>query len=144
MHIAIHLLGFWAVAFVTLCAAVALLDIFCGLINFDFTLHSLGREIAIAAIASFVEGGSLWAVLTFLPAAARALIIPALIVGVIYKVSHLEDWNRYDIAALLLFQFFIGCFGATLLLGYFGTAIIILVVFAAILSLIAVIAKSFD
>jgi hypothetical protein len=30
------------------------------------------------------------------------------------------------------------------LLGHFGTAIIILAVFAAILSLIAVIAKSFD
>ncbi len=144
MHTAIHILGFWAVAFVTLCAAVVLLDIFYGLINFDFSLHTLGKETVVAAVASFVEGASLWAVFTFLPAAARALIIPVLIVGMIYKVSHLEDWSRYDVMALLLFQFFIGCFGATLLLGHFGTAIIIVAVFAAVLSLIAVIAKSFD
>ena len=144
MHIAIHILGFWAVAFVTLCVAVVLLDIFYGLINFDFTLHSLGKEAVVAAIASFVEGAGIWAIITFVPRAALAVTIPALIVGVIYKISHFEDWSRYDVMALLLFQFSIDCFGATLLLGHFGTAIIILVAFAAILSLIAVIAKSFD
>jgi hypothetical protein len=144
MHTAIHILGFWAVAFVTLCAAVVLLDIFYGLINFDFTLHTLGKETVVAAVASLVEGAGIWAIITFVPRAALAVTIPALIVGMIYKVSHLEDWSRYDVMALLLFQFFIGCFGATLLLGHFGTAIIIVAVFAAVLSLIAVIAKSFD
>lgn len=145
MHTAIHLLGFWAVAFVTLGAAIVLLNIFYGLIGFDLSLQSLGKEAVIAAIASFVEGASVWAILTFAPnpMAGRTLVIPALIVAILYKICHLEDWSRYEIMALLLFQFAIGYFGASLLLGHFQTAIIILAVFVTILAIIAAIAKSF-
>ena len=122
-----------------------LLNIFYGLIDFDLGLQSLGKEAVIAAIASFVEGASVWAILTFFPnpMAGRALVIPALIVGILYKICHLEDWSRYEIMALLLFQFAIGYFGASLLLGHFQTAIIILAVFIAILVVIASVAKNF-
>jgi hypothetical protein len=143
MHTVIHLLGFWAVAFVTLGAALVLLNIFYDLIGFDLGLHNLGKECVIAAMASVVEGASVWTILTFVPMAGRALIVPALIVGIIYKISHLEDWSRYEIMALLLFQFTIGCFCASLLLGHFQTAIIILAVFLGILAIIAAIARSF-
>jgi len=146
MQTAIHILGFWAVAFVTLCVALLLLNIFYNLINFDLDLRSLGQEALIAAIASLVEGVGIWAVLTLIPSAmgGRALVVPALIVGLIYKISHLEDWNRYDVLALLLFQCAIGCIGAALLLGHFGTAFTILVIFIAVLAGVAIIAKSFE
>ena len=72
--------------------------------------------------------------MTFVPPAyvviaARALFIPALVVGIIYKVTHLEDWSHYEIIALLLFQLVIAAFGACLLFGHFSAAFIILFVF---------------
>ena len=81
-------------------------------------------------------------VISFIPVATRALFIPALIVAIIYKISHLEDWSRYDILLLLLFQIVIGCSGAFLFFGHFQTALIILGVFGAILAIIANIARS--
>ena len=118
----------------TLCLALLLLAVFFALIENDITLHSLGKEAAIAAVAALIEGASVWVVVTFVPVAyvpiaGRALFIPALIVGVIYKVTHLEDWSRYEIIALLLFQLVIAAFGACLLFGHFSTAFTILIVF---------------
>jgi hypothetical protein len=43
---ALHILGLWALAFVTLCLALLLLAIFFALIENDITLHSLGKEAA--------------------------------------------------------------------------------------------------
>jgi hypothetical protein len=134
MQSALHILELWALAFVTLCLALLLLAIFFALIENDITLHSSGKEAAIAAVASLIEGASVWAVVTFVPPAyvviaARALFIPALVVGVIYKVTHLEDWSHYEIIALLFFQLVIAAFGACLLFGHFSAAFTILVVF---------------
>ena len=143
MHATLQFLEFWALAFVTLGAAVVLLSIFYGLIGNDLTLHSAGKEAAIAVSASLVEGASVWLVITFLPAAGRALIIPALIVGLIYKLSHLEDWSRYDVLLLLGFQMAIGGFAVSLLVGHFATAFTILVAFAAALVIYSSFAKSF-
>src|SRR2546428_35130 len=140
MHSAIQLFVFWALAFVTLSAALALLNIYYGLIGSDLTLRSLGQEAVLAGIASMIEGASVWLVVSLVPAAIRALFIPALVVAIIYKISHLEDWSRYDILLLLLFQVVIGCSGALLFFGHFQTALIILGVFGAILALIASIA----
>ena len=109
MHSALQLLLFWALAFMTLCMALILLNIFYGLIGNDLTLRSLGQEAAMAGIASLVEGAGVWLVASFVPAAARALFVPALIVALIYKVSHLEDWSRYDVALFLAFQTVIVC-----------------------------------
>src|SRR6266550_4066653 len=120
MHAAIQLSLFWALAFVTLCSALVQLNIFDSIIGNDLVLHSLGKEAAIAGIASLVEGGCFW-----------------IIVSLIYKIGHLEDWSKFDVFMLLAFQVAISFFAASLLGGHFQTAIIILVVFAAILAVIA-------
>ena len=112
------------------------MNIFFALIENDLTLHSLGREAVIAAVAALIEGASVWVVVTFIPQGGRALFIPALVVGIIYKVTHLEDWSRYEIFALLLFQLIIAFFGACLFFGHFSVAIIILFVFFICLAVI--------
>lgn len=137
VHTAIHLSGFWAAAFVTLSVALVLLNIFDGIIGNDLTLRSAGQEAIIAGIASLVEGGSLWLVVTFVPAGGRALIVPALIVGFIYKIGHLEDWSRYDVLMLLMFQAVIAGCALALVFGQFQMAFIVLLVFAFALALIA-------
>jgi hypothetical protein len=137
-----QLLAFWAAAFVTIGLALVLLNIFCAVIHNDLTLRSVGQEAAIAGIASFVEGVSVWLLVVFAPSAARALFIPALIVAIIYKLSHLVDWSRNDVFMFLMFQVVIGVSGASLLLGHFKTAIVIVGVFAGILVIIASIARS--
>jgi hypothetical protein len=147
MHIALQLLLFWAVAFVTLCAALVLLNIYYGLIDNDLELHSLGKEAVIAGVASFIEGAGVWLVVLGIPAAQRAwgmraLIFPVLIVALIYKIAHLEDWSRGDVLYLLMFQFVISCSGALLVFGRFGPALIILVGFGIILAVIASFARS--
>ena len=119
----------WALAFITLGAALLLLNIFFALIENEIALHSLGKEAAIAAVAALIEAASVWAVVTFIPLGGRALFFPALVVGVIYKVTHLEDWSHYECFALLLFQLVIAAFGACLFSGHFSTAITVLVVF---------------
>ena len=73
----------------------------------------------------------------FIPAASRALIIPVIIVALIYKIGHFEDWSKFDVFLLLAFQVAISFLAASLLGGHFQTAVIILVVFAGILAVIA-------
>ncbi|MGD0812475.1 MAG: hypothetical protein ABSA83_02630 [Verrucomicrobiota bacterium] len=147
MHIALQLLLFWAVSFVTLCAALVLLGIFYGLIENDLELHSVGKEASVAGIASLIEGAGVWLVADVIPAAQRltgirALIFPALIVAFIYKIAHLEDWRYGDVVLLLTFQFIISCSGALLVFGRFGPALLILAGFGALLALIAAFAKN--
>jgi hypothetical protein len=142
MHAAIQFSVFWALAFLSLCTALVLLNIFYGLIGDGLDLLNLGKEAVIAGIASLVEAASLWLVVAFVPAAARAMIIPAIIVALIYKVAHFEDWSRYEILLLLMFQVVIGCLGVSLFFGHFQTAIIISVGFAAVLAIIAGFARS--
>jgi hypothetical protein len=134
MHFAIKIFEFWALAFLSLCLAVLLLNIFWSFVDDGLFLNSLGHELATAAIASLIEGASVLTVLTFVPAAARALIIPALMVGLLYKITHLEDWGRYEIFCLLLFQLVISIIGACFFIGQFGMAMIILVIFVGVLS----------
>jgi hypothetical protein len=134
MHIALHILELWALAFLTLCLALVLLNVFFALINNDLFLHAIRKEIITAGIASLIEGVSVWVIVsfvptTFIPVAGRALFIPALIVAIIYKVTHLEDWSHYEIFALLMFQLVIAAFGTCLLFGSLSTALTILFVF---------------
>jgi hypothetical protein len=134
MQAALHLLIFWALAFVTLVIALLMLSVFFALIEDDLTLQSAGKEAIIAAVASLIEGASVWVVVTFIPLGARVLIIPALIVGLIYKVTHLLDWGRYEIILLLLFQLVLSAISAILILGHFAAALGILFVFAVCLA----------
>jgi hypothetical protein len=125
---ALYFVGLWALAFVTLCGALVLLNIFDGIIGNDLVLNSVGKEAVMAAIASLIEGGSLWLVITFVPTAARALLIPAVIVALIYKLGHLEDWSRYDVVMLLLFQGVLIAVLMCLFAGQFLAALVILLV----------------
>ena len=134
MQSALHILIFWALAFVTLGMALLVLNVFFALIEDDLTLQSLGKEALIAAVASLIEAASVWVVITFIPLGARALFIPTLIVGLIYKITHLEDWSHYEIILLLLFQVVIAAVGASLLSGHFAAAIGILFIFAVCLA----------
>jgi hypothetical protein len=134
----LHLLILWTLAFVTLAMALLLLSVFFALIEDDLTLKSAGKEASIAAIASLIEGASVWAIVTFIPPAgpflAARFFIPALVVGIIYKATHLEDWGRYEIILLLLFQLVISTIGASLIFGHFASAFGILFAFAVCLA----------
>jgi len=138
MHLAIQLLAFWSFAFVTLCSGLLLLNIFDSVIGNDLTLHSVGREAAIAGVASLVEAACLWLAATYArQAIGRTIVVPALIVLVIYKIAHLEDWSNGDALMLLGFQVATACVAAIMLTGHFLAAVFLLLVFAAILAVIA-------
>jgi hypothetical protein len=141
MHAIFHILEFWALAFVSLCMTLVLLNIFWDLIDQDLCLKTLGKEATIAAIASFIEAISFWLLLSLGPAAIRAMIIPGLIIGLIYKIAHLEDWTRYEIICLLFFQLIISLIGAALLTGHFAMAISIVIIFAVALAVVAAFVK---
>lgn len=120
----------------TLAVALLLLAVFFALIEDDLTLQSVGKEVIIAAVAALIEGASVWVVVTFIPLGARALFLPALVVGLIYKITHLEDWGRYEVILLLLFQLVVSAFGASLIFGHFTAALGILFVFGICLSVV--------
>jgi len=132
----------WCCAFVSLSVSLVLLNIYYSIIGNDLTLRSLGQEALIAGIASLIEGAAAWVVFSFIPSATRAMFVPALIVAIIYKVAHLEDWSRYDLMLLLLFQLVIGCCGGCVFFGHFQPAIIILAVFAGFLAILGSIVRN--
>jgi hypothetical protein len=147
MHAAIELAAFWAIAFLTLCVAVVLLNIFGDVIESDMELLSPGKEAVLAGIASLIEAVGVWLIVLFIPMMYRALglramIIPVMIVALIYKVAHLESWSIFEVGLLLAFQVAIGCLGAALISGHFQAAIMIVVGFGIILAVIASFAKS--
>jgi len=134
-------------AFLTLALALTVLNVIWAVIDYDLALHNLGRELFIATMASLVEGGSVAVLIilvpaNFLPVAARALFIPAIIVGLIYKAAHYEDWSRYEVFLLLVFQLLIIGFGLFLLAGHFGSAFLFLGVLIAVCGVVIAIGKS--
>lgn len=142
MHAAIELIAFWAFGFLTLCAAIALLNIFGNIIESDAELLTLGKEAIIASIASLIEAIGIWLIAIFISAAyrgmaLRAMIIPLIIVGLIYQVTHLESWSVFEAVLLLAFQIAIGCLIAALISGHFLAAIMVVIVFGIILAVIA-------
>jgi hypothetical protein len=147
VHIVLKILELWGFAFLTLALALMVLNVIWAVIDYDLALHSLGRELFIAAMASLIEGGSVAALImlvpaNFLPAAIRALFIPAIIVGLIYKAAHYEDWSRYEIFLLLIFQLLIIGFGLFLLGGHFGSAFLFLGILITLCGVIIAIGKS--
>lgn len=141
VHLALQLLLYWVLAFVTLCASVFLLNVFDSLIGEDLILRSAGKEAALAGFASLIEGAGLWAVVEFVPAATRALIVPIIIVALIYKLAHLEDWTRYDVFMLIFFQAVICFVGASLYFGNVQAAFVALFVFAVGLVIVTILLR---
>lgn len=142
MNLALHFVVFWLLAFVTLAAAILLLNIYYQVIGNDLTLRSLQQEAILAGLASLIEGASAWAIISFLPVATRAMFAPAVVVALLYKLSHLEDWTRYDVGLLLLFQVVIASFGGCLFAGHFQAALVIIAVFGGFLALIGSFVRS--
>jgi len=143
MATATQFLQYWALAFVTLCVALALLNLFCHFIDSDLELHSLRKEAVIAGLASAVQGAGFWfSASLFHGDPFRRLVIPGAIVGIIYWLAHLEDWSGYEIGGIAFFQAAILTTGLLLFAGQFKLAIIILGVFVVGLAFIASIAKS--
>ena len=147
MQAALKILELWSFAFVTLALALMLLNLVWALIDYDLALHDLSQELLIAAIASLVEGGSVAALImlipsNYLPMAIRALFIPAIIVGLIYKATHYQDWSRYEIFLLLMFQLVIIGFSLFLLAGDFGAALAFFGILIAVCCIIVAIGKS--
>jgi hypothetical protein len=132
----------WGLAFISLTAALVLLNLYNSIIGNDLSLRTLGQEALIAGIASLIEGASAWLVISVLPAAGRAMAVPAIIVAILYKFTHLEDWNRYDIGLLLLFQVVITGSIGLLFLGRFEAALVVLMVFAGFLAIIGSFVRS--
>jgi hypothetical protein len=148
MHAAIELAIFWGFAFLTLCLAVVLYNIFGNLVESDMELLSLGKEAALAGIASFIEAAGVWLIVLFVPAMSRGLalraeIVPILAVALLYRIAHLEDSSIYDVGLILAFQLAIAFFIAALLTGHFLAAIGVVVVVGIVLAAIAGLAKNF-
>jgi hypothetical protein len=102
----------------------------------------LGKESVIAGVASLVEAIGLWLIITYAHGTPAIIIIcllimPGLIVGLIYKIGHLEDWSHYEIICLLFFQLIVSLIGAGLLTGHFAMAITTAVIFVGVLAIIA-------
>jgi hypothetical protein len=142
MHPALQLLVLWLIAFLTLAAALVLLNLVYNLIGYDLMLRSRGQEITLALVAAFIEGGSLWAVANYVPMAGRALILPAIVIVLLYRLAHLEDWNNYDAGALLLAQLVVAGIGTCLFTGHILAALLILVIVGGALALIASVVRS--
>jgi len=135
-------LELWALAFLTLMLALAVLNTVWAVIDNNLGLHSLGQELLIAAIAALIESASVAVVLVFIPTAVRALFIPATIVALLYKIAHYEDWSRYEVLILLIFQLTITGFILCLLTGHLGAAFVSLGVVIAVVGVIILIGKS--
>jgi len=83
MHVALQLLLFWALCFLTLCGALVLLGVYYNVLGSELELLSIGQEAAVAGLASLIEGAGVWFIATFAPQAALGLVAPALLVAFI-------------------------------------------------------------
>ena len=123
------------------------MSIFGNVIESDMEVFSLGKEAAIAGIASLIEAAGVWLIVLYIsPAyrggALRAMVVPLIIVAIIYKITHLESWSVFESGLLLAFQVAIGCLIASLISGHFLAAIMVVVVWGIILATVASFAKS--
>ena len=137
---------YWGLAFVTLCIALPLLNLFYRIIDSDLNLHGLRKEAVIAGIASAIQGAGFWVSASLFPGNpfhSRVLVIPLALVGFVYWISHLEDWSGYEIGGIALFQGVILTVGLCLIRGEFKFAAIISGVFIIGLMIIGSIAKDF-
>ena len=143
MTTATQFFEFWGISFVTLSVALLLLNLYFRFIDSGMDLHSFWKEAAIAGVASAVQGAGWWfSASLFHGDPFRRLVIPGVIVGIIYWVTHLEDWNGYEIGGIVFFQMGILTIGGCALGGDFKLAAIFSVVFAIALAFHASITKS--
>jgi len=139
---AVHFMVCWALAFLTLCAALGLLSVFYQLIGSDLGLETLGKEALVAGFASLFEGAALWLVFSVLHGGGHVLLVPGIIVFIIYRLHHLTDWSGYEPGIILVFQLIIAYCSIMLFTSHFGTALLVAVVFVAALVLVAMLVRN--
>jgi len=93
---------FWGLAFLTLCIALVLLSVFYSLIELDLNLRGVCKELIIASLASLVQGAGFWFTTSLIQGGLRRQVIPGVIVAIIYRLTHLEDWSGYEIGGIML------------------------------------------
>ena len=143
MATATQFFEYWALAFVTLCAALVMLSLFYRFIDLDLDLHSFRKEAVIAGLASAVQGAGFWfSASLFHGDPSRRLVIPGLMVAFIYFLAHLEVWSGYEIGGITFFQIAILGIGSCVIGGQFKLAVIFFVAFLLGLAFIATIARS--
>jgi hypothetical protein len=144
MATATQFFQYWALAFGVLCLALVLLSIFYRFIDSDLGLHSLRKEAVIAVIASAVQGAGFWFSASLFDGQPfrKVVVIPAMIVGLIYHLTHLPDWSGYEFGGIMFFQTAILGIGLCVYRGQFNIAIILLAAFAFGLVIIASVARS--
>jgi hypothetical protein len=144
MAAAVQFLHYWVLAFVTLCVALVMLNLFYRWIDCDLCLHGFRKEAVIVIIASAVQGAGFWFSASLFHGDAfrrPILVIPFALVGIIYWLAHLEDWSGYEMGGILLSQAVILGVGFCVVGGMLGLAVIILGAFAVGLAVIASIAR---
>ena len=104
MATATQFFQYWALAFVTLSAALVLLNFFCSLIDSDLDMHSVGKEAAVAGVALAVQGADFWlSASLFQGQPFRRLVIPGLIVTIVYWLAHRPEWRGYEVGGIAYF-----------------------------------------
>jgi hypothetical protein len=133
---------YWALAFVTLSAALVLLNYYCRFIESDLNFHSVGKEAVVVGVASAVQGAGFWfSASLFQGQPFRRMVIPGIIVAIIYWITHLPDWSGYEVGGIAYFQMALLATGLCLLRGEIQLAAMILGLFFIGLMVIAGIAK---
>ena len=130
----------WALAFIALCVGLVLLNVYWRLIESDLGLKGVLAEAGIAVMASLVQAAELWFTASLIGYGRFG--ISSICVGIIYWLSHLSEWNGYEVGGILLFQMVVGFLGFLLLAGMFKVAIMVLVVFILCLAVMASILRS--
>jgi hypothetical protein len=119
---------------------LTLLNVYCNLIESDLGLKGALAEAGIAVVASLVQAAELWFTASLIGFGRFG--ISSICVGIIYWLSHLNEWNGYEVGGILLFQMVVGFLGFLFLAGMFKVAIMVLVVFILCLAVMASILRS--
>jgi hypothetical protein len=133
----------WLAAFGALVAALLLLFVYFRVLGSDLGLNTWRQELMLALVTSAAQAGWSSFVEKLAPTYVRGeWIIPALICLLFYKLSHLEDWDQYEVPAVALSQMLLIVAGHQYLAGQYQFATILLGIFGTILFLIGSIIRS--
>jgi len=137
---ATELFRLWAIGFVTLCVGLLLFSVYERLVDSVLGLKGILAEVGIAALASLVQAAELWFTASILGYGRLAL--SGVCLGVIYWLSHLDEWEGYEVAGVLVFQVVVWVLGSLLIAGMFKIAIMVFGVFILCLAVIASVVRS--
>lgn len=96
----------WLIAFLSLSLAVAGLTVAYRLLGSDLRTEGWLRETAIALVTSAIQALLLWAVISLIGYPHWLhLFLAAVIAGLVYRLTHLEDMERLEASVISITQF---------------------------------------